>query len=340
MSYSAFWTVRLWCVALIPLIYFRDGASPAATRNFFRATVIGVAPVLAIQWIGLLSTGFADDGRVYALWVGAVWPSILAFSLAAGCVVRLSHKPSAGMACLTLIALASGVIGGSKTGAIGFALSVGAAMAFNIRRIFTPSVLLALVALAALVAVALPRDVGLLGHVQYYNETGTDTAGDRVHLWSSIVIPRILESPLTGSGFAANAVERMTSQDMGWDAGHAHNGALNSLSEVGLIGSLPLFLLIWNALARLGGQPRRLLTHREIGPLAASWICLLVAGSVELTFGGSLQPPVYLFYALLIAMDAAMLRDRPAPAGESAQRFPAFAPAGRSLEMGGAPLPS
>jgi O-antigen ligase len=301
--YSAFWAMRLWCVALLPALYFQSSDSPTKPQTFMWATVVGLIPTFALQWIGLLTSGFSADGRVYAFWIGAVWPSIVAFSLASGYVIKLVQSPKPATACLALLFIANGVIGGSKTGGAACLASVGILALSNSKRFLRPSVLASACGLVAVLIVAVPRDVGLVGHLTYQHGS-LDTVNDRVDLWKTAVIPRILQSPVVGSGFATSSVERLTSE-YGWEAGHAHNGVLNSLVEVGIVGSLPLFLAILSILGRICWRARWMTTDPVTSWMVAAWICLLISGSVELTFGGSLQPPVYLFYALTISIDAA-----------------------------------
>jgi len=296
--YSAFWTIRLWCVALLPLVYFRTSQSPRAPKQFLDATIVGLLPVLVIAWIGLFTTGASRDGRVYSLWVGAIMPSLLAFTLSTGYVTRMILRPWRPVGAMIAAGMiATAVMTGSKNGFLCSGVALGLMLLCNFRRLTNPLVAIPFCLLCLLIAVAAPRDIGLVGHFERYNEGSQSTVRDRLILWKDIVLPRILESPLVGRGFATSSVDRLAVTTIGWEAGHAHNSTLNSLMEVGVLGSVPLFLMIAGVFMRLWSHTRLVLNDGEVAPLFASWLCLFLCGFGELIFGGSLQPAAYLFYA-------------------------------------------
>ncbi len=333
--YSAFWTMRLWCVALLPYIYFRTSRSANPSRQFFHATVAGLLPVLAMPWIGLFTTGAASDGRVYAFWVGAVMPSIVGFALVAGYVVTfLVGRVRAGLLLMSIFAAGAAILGGSKNG---FVTCVGAAvlvLLFNLWKLVSPKRMIPLALLAVIAYAVMPPDIGLRAHLNRYGEGSQSTVRDRLILWREVAIPRILESAAVGRGFASSSIDRLAVSTIGWEAGHTHNSFLNSLMEVGVLGTAPLVAMLVILLGRLSVQPRRILTNPETAPLAAAWICLFLCGLGELIFGGSIQPAGYLFYGLTVSIDVATAprgRFSPAAARAGGARAGRLAPGPREV---------
>ena len=75
-----------------------------------------------------------------------------------------------------------------------------------------------------------------------------------------------------------------------------------------MLGSIPVFLAIALVVLRTLKLGACAFRNKSVGPIAAAWYVLLLSSFTDSIFGGLLEPPAYLFWALLICVDALTLQ--------------------------------
>ncbi len=155
-----------------------------------------------------------------------------------------------------------------------------------------------LLVLGAVVLTATP--VG--EHFVYYANSGMpSTLSGRTELWAD-AMPIIMRHPIIGNGYMSSKfVSEET--DIDWDAGHMHNGFLETLHNTGLIGLL-LMLAIHGVIVRNIVAVLRLKSSRTVRLMAAGalavYLNLLLNGMLEALFGGRASS----YFMLLLALVA------------------------------------
>ena len=110
------------------------------------------------------------------------------------------------------------------------------------------------------------------------------TLTGRTDLWA-LVMPNIFQKPFLGWGYMAfwstgNPAAMQISDALGWVVPQAHNGILEMLLNVGLVGTV-FFLLVWLRNLRLSLRCMRTSDKSMGSSCFLSWIGLLFVGATE-----------------------------------------------------------
>jgi len=304
--YAGFWLMRLVSSLALFAVYF-GSAGPADPTVFAGFTVSAMLPTVFLPWIYILQGASLSHGRFAGSWLHPIQTSIVAYTVGTffllpwvgGC--RNRAAPFIAAACF-----ASGFIGAGKVAVVVVGAVLLVTLLTSIRRWFSFRVVSALVLIALAIGLLLltKPDLGLLAHWQTYQHSDFGTLKGRFSLWD-VGVSTWLDSPIVGRGFASTRILQFAIPGTGWTPSNAHSSFLEPLIEVGLLGAMPLFVAIFIVLSRiirLGPPP---FPTKSVTPIAAAWCVLLLCGSVDMVFGGLLHPPTYMFYGLLVCLDAA-----------------------------------
>jgi O-antigen ligase len=143
---------------------------------------------------------------------------------------------------------------------------------------------------------------------------GADTLTGRTNIWLN-AIGQIKQRPIIGHGYLASRFMWVAERGRIAEVMHLHNGFLDVLYNLGLLGLIPMFLMhailvrsIWrtmvltrrpDAQSRLGNNQEMSLLHLLAVGCAALYVNLLINGLLGTTFGGRATAPFMLFLALL-----------------------------------------
>jgi len=301
-SYTGFWLIRLVSVVLLVTMYF-SAATPADAAQFARITFLAMLPYLMLPWLAFIQGKILPGSRVMSFWLHPGQASMIGYAVGAAYLVRwlLSARRHRTIV-LALLGFGSAFIAAGKIGAISMLVILALIFAGTWWRWFSTRRITGVLFVGLGLALLASTGVGLLSHLHYYQQLAFATLKARFLLWDA-AISRWLESPLMGMGFASTRVIKLPARDIEWITTHAHNSFLESLIEVGLLGSLPLFIAIGIVAYKLFRLGPSIFRVESIGPIAAAWGILLLSSVADLVFGGILQPPTYLFLGLLISLD-------------------------------------
>jgi len=300
--YTGFWLVRLVSMVLLMTMYF-SATTPADAMQFAHITFLAMLPYLMLPWLAFIQGKILPGSRVMSFWLHPGQASIIGYAVGSAYLVRwLISDRRQKTIMLALLGLGSAFIAAGKIGAIAMLIVLAFIFAGTWRLWFSARRMAGLLLIGLGFALLASTGVGLLSHLRYYQQLAFATLKARFLLWEAAV-SRWFESPLMGMGFASTRVIKLPARDIEWITTHAHNSFLESLIEVGLLGSLPLFTAIGIVAYKLFRLGLSIFRVESIGPIAATWGVLLLSSIGDLVFGGILQPPTYLFLGLLISLD-------------------------------------
>ena len=300
--YTGFWLIRLVSVALLVTMYF-SATTPADATQFARITFLAMLPYLLLTWLAFIQGRILSDSRVMGFWLHPGQTSIIGYAVGAAYLVKwLLSSDRQRTILLALLGLGSAFIAAGKIGAVAMLIVLALVFAGTWRRWFSTRGVAGFLLIGLGLALLASRGVGLLSHLRYYQQLALGTLKARFLLWDT-AIARWLESPLLGMGFASTRIIKLPARDIEWMTTHAHNSFLESLIEVGLLGSLPLFTAMGVVAYKLFRLGPSIFRDKAVGPIAAAWGVLLLSSVADFVFGGILQPPTYLFLGLLISLD-------------------------------------
>jgi len=302
-TYGTFWVMRLFSAIAIVTLYFHK-ATPAMIYRFLDCTILALVPHLLLPLfalrVGLQPT---PDMRIKGLWLQPVTGSIIAFAIFIISVVIITDKEwryNFLWLLIALLSLVSGLLFGGKTGVFAGSVTMGVYLLTRPRltRVVRFFSLLGIV----LIGFRLYNiEYGLFAHLIYYEQkVQFGTIKDRFSLWIS-ALQLWIQSPwslIFGHGYTSTRVNLIPVYDAGWFTTHAHNSFLQSLVEVGIIGSLPLFWFIWklvvNALCVILWKQ-----NQDCRLLAWSFavLHLIISSVMDNVFGGLIYGPFYLLLA-------------------------------------------
>jgi len=308
--YTGFWLLRLVSVALLLTMYF-SAATLADAEQFAHITLLAMLPYLMLPWLAFIQGKILPGSRVMGFWLHPGQASMIGYAVGAAYLVRwLLSARRLKTIMLALLGFGSAFIAAGKIGAVSMLVVLALIFAGTWRRWFSTRRMAGVLFVGLGLALLASRGVGLLSHLQYYQQLAFATLKARFLLWDA-AISRWLESPLVGMGFASTRVIKLPARDIEWITTHAHNSFLESLIEVGLLGSLSLFTAIGVVICKLFRLGLSIFRVESTGPIAAAWGVLLLSSVADLVFGGILQPPTYLFIGLLISLDVLCKRTPP-----------------------------
>lgn len=315
--YAGFWLMRLGSAVMIFILYFQE-ADLEDCRLFAWFTLIGQLPNVALPLIASISSAGTLGRRATGFWFHPGVASILAFSV--GMILltivlqekrKLSRQVLLGG--LAAFSFASGFLAAGKTGAAGAGVAFLGLMLIGFRPRVIFRAFLALALAAPVVWYVAPMlNIGLFAHLTYYDESvRLGTLYSRIDLWHGALYDwtSSLWSMLLGWGFTATRIWGIYSYTGAWSAAHAHNSFLETLLEVGVIGALPVFWIVWRTIVILLRTRHRLADSPTL-PLCVGWIVLMVGSLSDNVFGGLLHPQTYLFLGLVVTIEAIALRER------------------------------
>ena len=195
------------------------------------------------------------------------------------------------------------LLGGGK-GAILAAVIAGTAF-FILRRNLKSGLvfLIVTVVLGSILVAVTPLQKYLTDYARSGNaETGTGRLG----LWE-LVIPAIMEKPLYGHGYLASRFIAEDLSGLDWPAGHTHNAFLEVLYNNGVIGLVPLILVLWRTVRNQLWVIRRSrsgeLRTWAIGSFAVV-IFEFLNGMLNASFGGRPASAYLILLSMLMVSEA------------------------------------
>src|ERR1700674_1730098 len=243
ISYSGFWLLRLVSALFLLAVYFGSGEAADPVR-LAKVTLIAVMPYLFLPWVWFVQEPASFVGRAGGYWLHPIQASAIGYAAAMAFLLMWLQKTLKGFALiLGFFTLITAYLTGGKAPAVAMTIVLVFVVAGNWRIAFSArGTGAAALSGLAITIVAWRAGVGLLNHLQVYQESGSDSLGVRFLLWRT-AIPMWLDSPILGNGFASTRIIPISSLG-GMTATHAHNSFLQALVEVGLLGSIPVFLAI------------------------------------------------------------------------------------------------
>ena len=315
--YAGFWFIRLSCVAILLIVYFAD-ATMQDCKKFFAATILGSVPVLMLPIIAYAthtSMGLSGSNRVLGYWAHPGVVSITAFSIAAACLAAILQRDGGPRnrrfyfyASVLAIGFAGGFLAAGKTGAIGGAVAVSLMLLIGGRlRLWLGMLVVAGIGYVVFTVFLQDMQFGLIAHARNYNFERSSTVHGRISLWSGALAVwwESFHSVILGRGFTSFRAANLASLT-GWAPGHAHNSFVNLLVDMGILGGFTFVAIIFRTFSAATvvalGNARRF-GESAAFPLYIGLISLLVGSLMDDVFGGTLQPPTYLFIGTVIALD-------------------------------------
>lgn len=323
--YSGFWLIRLICIVIIVLVYFSN-AEVEDCRRFFLVTLLGSAPVILLPIIGYATgtaTGQLGQHRISGYWFHPSVVSMAAFSVAAASLTVMFQRDNRSFllhAVLLLLSCTSGFLTGGKTGAVGGALAFASMLLVGRRfRLWFGTLAVVTIGYAVYVLVLQDLEIGLFVQFQDYNLERLNTIQSRFNLWLGAlkVWADSVPTALFGRGFTSFRAAPLSSTT-GWAPGQAHSSYVNLLVDAGLVGTLFFLAMlgrpIAGAIAAVVREGREFAESQEF-PVFIALIPLVIGGTVDDAFGGTLQPTSYLTIGIAITLDRLLylrrLADRP-----------------------------
>lgn len=302
-AYGAFWAARLFSAVAIVTLYFYK-VTPKEVYRFLDVTIFALVPYLVLPFVSLeVSLPQAADMRITGLWLHPSVGAIMSFAILIICVVmvvRDGWRRNWLWIPIALLSLGSGFLFGGKTGSLVGLMTIGVSL------LTKPSlaVALRLSSLSGLAFIGLwlyGMEYGLIAHLNYYlEEVQFGTIEARFSLWNS-ALHLWMQSPwslMFGHGYTSTRVNKIVTHDVGWITTHAHNSFLQSLVEVGIVGSLPLFWFI----SRFVASALRVIVSKEsrdsrLIAWAFAVLHLIIGSIMDNVFGGLIYGPFYLLLA-------------------------------------------
>jgi len=308
--YTGFWLAHLVSTLLFLTMYF-SAANQTDVEQFAHVTLLAMLPYLILPWLAFIQGKVLPGSRVMSFWLHSGQASIIGYAVGVAYLVRwLLSARRLKTIMLALLGFGSAFIAGGKTGAVSMLIVLALIFAGTWRQWFSTRRIAGVLFVGLGLALLASTGVGLLSHLHYYQQLEFTTLKARFLLWDAAV-SRWLESPLMGMGFASTRVIKLPARNIEWITTHAHNSFLESLVEVGLLGSLPLFIAIGVVAYKLFRLGLSIFRIEAIAPIAAAWGVLLLSSVTDFVFGGILQPPTYLFLGLLVSLDVLCKRTPP-----------------------------
>lgn len=297
--YSLAWAFKLLLVVLLLLLASAVTHDEKDIESFLWVNLWGllVLCTVPVARAFLNPTGaFGEDGR---LWGSPDGLSIITGVLALLALTLYTLCRRSWLVGVVVFGTAVMIMSGGKAGIVAGMISI---MAFFVmRKRFATGFgwLLAMIGIGGVVLATTP----LASHFRTYQEEGQlSTITGRTDLWKA-AWPEILRRPIVGHGYLASRFVSEHVEGSFPEAGHLHNGFIDTLYNTGIIGFTILIIIhlaivrnLWWVLKRAPGGNARLLA---VGSCAI-YGDLLINGLFNSTFGGHAGSPFILFLGLLM----------------------------------------
>jgi O-Antigen ligase len=302
-AYSFAWGFKLMLAVMLLRVILDEIESMDDLRWFLRAALwsFTVLVVLCLAQLAATPHPWAEGRMSEALsptGVSAIAATLFLLGLA-----FYVEKSKGGYLVLAGLGFCVMLLGGGK-GAIVAALIAGTT--FFILRKNLKSGLLFLMMVVMLGGILVAVTPVQKYFVDYARSGEAETGTGRVGLWQAIV-PAILEKPLYGHGFASSKFIFEDVEDVGWPAGHTHNGFLEVLYNNGVIGLVFLLAVLWRTVRNLLWVIRKMQAG-EMRTWAIGAFALLIFeilnGMLNASFGGRPGSSYLMLLSLLIVSEA------------------------------------
>jgi hypothetical protein len=316
-SLGAVWGFKIGLVVLLLWACSTRIHDLKDTVSFLRFGIWAYAIIVLQQVIVAAMRGemFDEEGRMSTI----VSPNALSPEAAIMLLMAMmlfSKRKDEGMnrsaILLGLVGLAVMILAGSKTGVLA---CVFAGTIFYILRGRLGTAFTYIAGTAALAAVlVLTTPLGDYMHL-YQERAGTESFSGRTILWKA-VIPEVEHKPIQGHGYMASEFVMFQVNAVGWAAPHLHNGFLEALYNTGLLGFIPMMMMIFvipkNLIRVLRRTPKDEYLYRVAAGSFALYAFLLINGFFNSSFGGKCTPPFMLLMGLVVVSQK-LLQQAPAP---------------------------
>jgi O-antigen ligase len=300
-AFSLAWAFKLGVAVLLLETCAGQILDPAGLAAFLKCTLWGVA-FLAIEPVIRALVGpepLFVDGRpgnvISPTGLSAIAASLFLLALALRRVTPSRWLPVLGVLGASIMIMAGGktaILAGIVSGMLFFALQKKLGPAVGVP--------LVMVVLGAAIIPATP----LSSYFENYLSTeNTSTLTGRTRLWE-LAAPEILQHPILGHGYAVSRFAGVDIEGVGWDAGHLHNGFLETLYNNGAAG-LAVMLLIHGAIIR---RVFKVLRRRDLDTdvlqlaagCAAIYLNIFINSIFNASFGGRAGGMFLLLLALVV----------------------------------------
>lgn len=311
--YSLVWASRFFPVVVLLLLisattHALEDIESFLWANFWGFAVVSFVPVVRAF---LNPSGPFEGGR---LWGSPDGLSIYAGVLALLALLMSSLCRRIWPLCFVLLGVAVMMMSGGKAGIGAGIISVGLFYMFQKRPAAAMGSLFAVFTVGFVVLLTTP----LAAHLKSYEESGeASTLTGRTELWQA-VWPEILHRPILGHGYLASKFVSEYVPGAFPEAGHLHNGFIDTLYNTGLLGATILVIIhvvivrnLWRALKHASTRKARLVAVC----LCAVYANLLINGLFNATFGGRMGAPFMLLFGLVVISEKLRtMTDRALPA--------------------------
>jgi exopolysaccharide production protein ExoQ len=315
-AYSAGWWFKLFVIVLTLRLCLSGMDSIENVRAFLWASLWGLVGAVALP----LSRALADPLTMFEGVGGRLNADPVVLSVTSSCILILALTLNASRKhfWLNFVALASVmtmILSAGKTGILAGVISAAAFFLLQ-KRVASGLAVIAGVALVGMLVIMTVTPVG--NYFMHYS--GGSTLTGRTEIWQ-MALPGIRQRPFLGHGYLATKFMWVNMTGPFAEAGHLHNGFLETLYNNGVVGLICLLGLHGSILANLLFARKTSATlhaRLDLGVLNVLvvgsfclYLDLLINGFFTVAFGGRPTAHFMMFLAVLawsIALRALAVR--------------------------------